>query len=152
MGSVIAIRGLVDAVRETNRDRRKDAAIYRNLILAAPDYDRVEFDRGPARTLTSAKLPMTIYASTNDKALQISAGAWGGKPRLGEVRSGIYSRAGIDSVDATEVDDGFPWHSYFSTSRPVMNDIYLVIENALPPSKRNLREMTTRDGLYWRFK
>ena len=99
---------------------------------------------------------VTLYASSNDKALAASRGVHGGYLRLGESGKDIVVLRGLDTVDASAVSTEFLGHSYFGDSDTVMSDLKYVIRKSLPPEEREHFALErVRDaaiGLYWRFR
>lgn len=119
------------------------------LILTAPDVDAGLF-RQIAATLRKISQRVTLYASANDKALQVSRKAndferAGGKPLV------ILPQV-LDTVDASNVDTDFFGHSYATTNRTVMRDVYDLIHDNLPPAQRHeLMAMHNAEGEYFTF-
>ena len=58
---------------------------------------------------------------------------------------------GIETIDVSSLDTGFLGHSYYGDHPLVVGDMFQVLQDHLPPSKRRLRE-SAKDGLpYWEF-
>jgi esterase/lipase superfamily enzyme len=122
------------------------------FILAAPDMDATEF-KGLAPDLVKKVGRLTIYASSNDKALRASHTVHE-YPRAGDAGAGIVVLDGMDSVDASLVDTDFLGHSYYGGSPRLIQDLKLVIEERRSASDRR-RELlpvpVTAILQYWRF-
>jgi len=126
------------------------------LILAAPDVDHDGFSN-MAQKIRAMVEGLTIYVSSADKALRLSAFKAGG-PRLGDSSaSGPATFAGIDTIDVTALgEDVFELnHDVFSAARSVIDDIGRVLQGVRPPGMRtpHLRGMPvgTSPPQYWRY-
>ena len=146
--TVNAFAGLMTDVPEL-RDR------FRLIIMAAPDVDATIFERDFAPVLTRSGAKVTLYVSRNDRAMQLSKDV-NGYVRLGGVDGYPLVHNGIDTVDVTNVDNGYFGHDYFATSRHVLSDIYYLINDKLDAKDRfSLSPVQfTKDGetcTYWIF-
>ena len=152
MGNRVFTRGFKALLAE---DPAKQAP-FKQLVLAAPDIDADVFKREIAPSILGKGPRVTLYASSNDKALAASRGVHGGYLRLGESGKDIVVLAGLDTVDASGVSTEFLGHSYFGDSGTVMSDLKYVIRKSLPPEQRERfaleRVRNAAIGLYWRFK
>ena len=126
------------------------------LILAAPDVDPDGFSN-MAQKIRAMVEGLTIYVSSADKALRLSAFKAGG-PRLGDSSArGPATFAGIDTIDVTALgEDVFELnHDVFSAARSVIDDIGRVLQGVRPPGMRtpHLRGMPvgTSPPQYWRY-
>ena len=152
MGNRVFTRGFKALLAE---DPAKQTP-FKQLVLAAPDIDADVFKREIAPSILGKGPRVTLYASSNDKALAASRGVHGGYLRLGESGKDIVVLAGLDTVDASGVSTEFLGHSYFGDSDTVMSDLKYVIRKSLPPEQRERfaleRVRNAAIGLYWRFK
>jgi esterase/lipase superfamily enzyme len=151
MGNRVLARGFKALVAE---DAKKLAA-YRQIVLAAPDIDADVFRREIGPAILGKGPRVTLYASSNDKALIASRKVHGGYKRLGESGEGIVVMRDLDTVDASSVSTEFLGHSYFGDSSTVMSDLIYVIQKSLPPQERTrfaLEAVRAGIGEYWRFK
>lgn len=112
---------------------------FAQIILAAPDITVDQF-KAMADAYKKVSLRTTIYVSKKDRAL--------GGSRLLRIRKAdllglvppVTTVDGMDTVEATRVDDTFLGHNYFCGSGPVLDDISLIINEGSPPEERpNIR-------------
>ncbi|MBL8324835.1 MAG: alpha/beta fold hydrolase [Rubrivivax sp.] len=151
MGNRVLARGFKALVAE----EPKKLAAFRQIVLAAPDIDADVFRRELGPAILNKGPRVTLYASSNDKALVASRKVHGGYKRLGESGDGIVVMSGLDTVDASTVSTEFLGHSYFGDSTTVMSDLIYVIQKSLPPQERTrfaLEPVRAAIGQYWRFK
>jgi esterase/lipase superfamily enzyme len=124
----------------------------KEVILAAPDIDAEVFKRDIAPALLASGSPITLYASSTDLALEASKRVHG-YPRAGDSGLGLVVMAGIETIDATNVDTSFLGHGYFRESRAVISDIFYLIQHGLRAGNRSgLRREDTTVGPYWIFR
>lgn len=123
----------------------------KEIILAAPDIDAEVFRRDIAPALVQAGRPITLYASSRDRALMASKLAHGG-PRAGDSGPGVVVMRGIETVDATSVDTSLLGHSYYGDARSVLSDIfYLVHDGKSADFRFGMKRMDAPAGRYWAF-
>jgi esterase/lipase superfamily enzyme len=143
-------RALVNCLsRMAEKSLSDGQAQLQQLILAAPDVDAGVFKQ-LAQTFAKAAKRTTLYASSNDLALQVSQ-QFHRYPRAGESGPEIVVVPSIDTVDVSEVPSGFLGHSYYGGSRSVLSDVYELIQSDAPPPRFGLRQSTGKDGIYWLF-
>lgn len=128
---------------------------FRLIIMAAPDVDSAIFERDFAPVLKRSGAKVTLYVSRNDRAMELSKDV-NGYVRLGGVDGYPFVHPGIDTVDVTNLADGYLGHDYFTTSRQVLSDIYYIIKNKLDAKDRFSLSPArfTKDGetfTYWIF-
>lgn len=144
-------RAMTDALQEIVNERRLSRSpMFNQVVLAAPDIDAEIFKRDIAPRIQKTAERVTLYASSNDKALLVSKRIHGA-PRAGDVESGIII-PGIDTVDASLVDTSLVGHSYYGDNRSIISDMYLLLNLKLPPDRRNLLPKEAEDGKYWLVK
>jgi esterase/lipase superfamily enzyme len=120
------------------------------VILTAPDIDAGVFRQIAGEIQKSAKR-VTLYASSNDKALEASKKIHGG-PRAGDSGDGIVIVPGVDTIDASAVDTTFIGHFYYGDNRSVLSDIFHLLGDGAPPGKRfGLRQKSLLNAVYWAF-
>ena len=143
-----------------NTATSRDSSVISNIILASPDVDRQDFERGIAKEILSAHRVnndrrITIYASVKDRALSLSDDIHG-YPRLGRPRcfdpfraseleaKGLPERcyaakseydvppekSGLTIVDTTPVSRGRTGHSDYLRSAVACADFSAVVNGA----------------------
>jgi esterase/lipase superfamily enzyme len=151
MGNRVLTRGF-KALLDEDLSKR---SVFRQIVLAAPDIDADVFRRDIAPSILGKGPRVTLYASSNDKALAASRNLHGGYRRLGESGQDIVVLRDLDTVDASTVSTEFLGHSYYGDSATVMSDLIYVIRQSLRPQERErymLEPVKATVGLYWRFK
>jgi esterase/lipase superfamily enzyme len=150
MGNRVLMRAYNDLLNDDLKKRRA----FKEIILTAPDIDADVFKKQIAPTLLGGSVPhVTLYASSNDRALVASRKLHGGYVRLGESGSEITVLTGMDTVDASHVKTDFLGHSYYGDSNTVMSDLFYLIRERLKPDERfALEQVRSPLGNYWQFK
>ncbi|MCX6613522.1 MAG: alpha/beta fold hydrolase [Acidobacteria bacterium] len=123
---------------------------FRHVILAAPDIDADTFAELSA-ALKTISHRLTLYASSNDKALWASK-TLHGNPRAGQAGDQIVIVTDVDTIDASAISTDFLAHSYFSDSWPLLADIQSLLNDDKPPESRfGLLEVKKPNGRYFAF-
>jgi esterase/lipase superfamily enzyme len=126
------------------------------IILAAPDVDRDVFTN-LAASIKPYGRGVTMYCSSNDKAMQVARRVAGGIPRAGDVSAdGPVVVDGIDTIDvsATSTEYLALNHSSYAESSALLNDIGLLLQTGeRPPDSRIpiLQRVATPKGDFWRY-
>lgn len=126
------------------------------VILAAPDVDAKDFAELSAKILPIAGT-LTLYASSQDRAIQASRKIRRDLPRAGDVINGLpVIVAGLDTVDVSTVSTGILSlnHAAYADKKELLNDMRrLMLTGQRPPDIRDIsiRKVTDRDGTFWRF-
>ncbi|PNG46694.1 MULTISPECIES: alpha/beta hydrolase [unclassified Variovorax] len=107
------------------------------LVLAAPDLDATVFREQIVPAIAGQRIPLTLYASSRDKTLQISSRIHG-CCRAGLGGDRIVIAEGVESIDATSIDTSFLGHSYFAETRPLLTDLNLLLAQGLRAASRPL--------------
>lgn len=151
MGNRVLTQGLAELLRQRPGADRA----FRQIVLASPDVGEEEFRQRWIYELKSANPPrFTLYASKQD--IPVAASAWlHGEKRLGSGGRDIAVLPPLDSIDASAITK--EWfglsHSYFGDNETVMSDLFLVIQQGLPPDKRpRLVKVHGSEGDYWEFR
>lgn len=144
-------RAVLEALIRLKSERPDLRGKIREVVLAAPDVDADQFTDIIVPKLADADLPVTLYASKHDKALQLSKKLHYYK-RAGDVPDDILVWRGVEFINASNVETDFLNHSYVSSSNSVLGDIFDLFSGKRPPNRYNLRERTSRTGQYWEFK
>jgi esterase/lipase superfamily enzyme/co-chaperonin GroES (HSP10) len=147
MGNRVMAAALERAIRKS-----LDLGVrIRHLILAAPDIDAGYFRDTVAPNLLALGLKMTMYVSSRDRAL--AASRWfHGWPRVGDAKKGIVAIAGIDTIDASDVDTDFIGHSPFADRRELLNDIHYLIGGTVAGARYGLDRLEVNGNRYYKFK
>ncbi len=150
MGNV----ALMDVLRDMAAAKPKGVVISQ-IIFAAPDVSVDDFAE-LAKSIKGLARGATLYASANDRALQISRGVWGSY-RAGDVSpKGPVVAAGIDTIDVTAAStDVFALnHSGYAENNDLLQDLGALIENGIrPPEVRSkkIKAIASPEGEYWRY-
>jgi esterase/lipase superfamily enzyme len=145
-------------VMDVLRDMKSSAppgVTISQVILAAPDVDADNFTN-LAQAIKGFAKGVTLYASSNDRALLVSRNFWGNY-RAGDVPAGgPLVLPGIDTIDVTDAStDAFAInHSGYAQNNKLLQDIGKLVLNGLrPPDLRlpNLKKVATDKGDYWRY-
>ncbi|MBR0831339.1 alpha/beta hydrolase [Bradyrhizobium manausense] len=127
------------------------------VIMAAPDIDLELFQHQVNKVMPFAK-GMTLYASSNDRALTVSR-AIANRPRAGDVfADGPVVIKNIDSIDASVLGTEMLGlnHNSFATNRSLIDDIgRLIMTGDRPPHRRSPQIRCVPEGMesprYWRY-
>jgi esterase/lipase superfamily enzyme len=126
------------------------------IILAAPDVDRNLFENLAANIKQYGR-GVTLYCSSNDRAMAAARRMAGGIPRAGDVPSdGPIVLAGIDTIDISQTSTDYLAlnHSSYAEKSALLNDISLLLQTGeRPPEKRIpiLERIVTPKGDFWRY-
>ena len=137
-----------------------------DVVLTAPDVDRDEFDRQFKREIAALTRNLTVYVSSNDRALLISR-VINRERRLGEATlnprnpdqfeeaARVLELVEPDSelvtlVDVTPVNRTRNFHNFSLETPEFFDDLFLRLANTNTPSNRLIYQMRTADGaVYW---
>ena len=146
-------RILGSAVTKLASDRpASDLAKIRELIMIAPDIDADVFRNDMAPRLARTGIHITLYASSNDRALRASK-AFNGYPRAGDAGEGLVVVDGVETIDASSISSGLLGHSYFAADRRVMEDIFSLLQSGQRADDRFALEAVEKKGKrYWVFR
>lgn len=147
LGSRALIYAMASIAKERGVFRRP---IFKEVILAAPDFD-AELFKGLAKAILPEAERITIYASSNDKALRAST-VISDTPRLGEAGSRLVIVPGVDTIDASVADTSFLAHSSYGSTVSVLNDIFELIDNRRADDRFHLAPRSTKGSSYWEFR
>jgi esterase/lipase superfamily enzyme len=144
-------RALTAALRELEMEHKSQCPRFSEVVLTAPDVDADKFRRDLAPAIVKIADRVTLYASSNDKALIASRGIHG-YLRAGESGRTMVVVPGIDTVDVSEVDTSFVGHSYYGSSTSVLADLFELMKSSTPADKRTWLHSMQRGALkYWKF-
>ena len=137
-----------------------------DVVLTAPDVDREEFDSQFKREIAALTRNLTVYVSSNDRALLISRVLNRGR-RLGEATMNPrnpdqFEEAArvlelvepdnelITLVDVTPVNRTRNFHNFSLETPEFFDDLFLRLTNTKTPSNRLIYQVRTSDGaVYW---
>lgn len=123
------------------------------VILAAPDVDSGEFRQRYAPAMRKVAEHVTLYASTHDRALLLSASIHGYE-RAGLSGEHLRLFPGIDTVDASPIDTSVIGHSYYGDNPIMIRDLRSLIGEGLPAENRRWLKKVSRDAdlQFWTFR
>jgi esterase/lipase superfamily enzyme len=139
------------------------AAEFENVIFTAPDVDQAEFDDRFEAEIMALARQLTVYVSSNDRALLLSR-IVNRSPRQGEsglspdqlsealqisnlVKPG-HSRVAL--VDVTPVNRTRNFHNFSLETPEFFDDLYLRLTNRDAPASRVIYPFQTAGGeVYW---
>jgi esterase/lipase superfamily enzyme len=143
-------RALTSALRELCYELDAACPKFHEVVLTAPDVDADVFrDLAPAVLKTARRV--TLYASSNDEALQLSKRVHG-YARAGESGAQLVVVPGMDTIDVSAVDTSFLGHSYYGNNRTVLADLFELLGPEKPPAERKALRVARLGQLpYWVF-
>lgn len=129
-----------------------DAPPFDQVVMVASDIGFRAFSDGIGAVQDLSRR-VTLYASGGDLALAVSRDFYNDEQRVGEVMDGsIILIDGIDTIDASAVDDTTVGHSYFRDNRAVLADLFQLFACDCGPEGRfGLRPVDTAAGRFWRI-
>lgn len=129
------------------------------IILAAPDIDRANFEQVANGIVGIASRGVTLYASNNDKALELSAKFRLGTVRAGEIPAGrgpVLAK-GIDTIDISAASTDFfsMNHINFAERSSLIKDMRSILRTGQhPPDLRpdvTFKTIPLGEAKYWQF-
>lgn len=147
MGNRALSRAFADLSKE---QEQAVGAVFKNVILTAPDIDADVFKKEIAPAMLKSKSHITLYASSNDRALQLSKKIHG-HPRAGDSGKLLVVMPGIDTIDATDANTGLLGHSYFAESADIITDIVQIMQKGERAAMRKglIKQVLEDLGEYW---
>jgi esterase/lipase superfamily enzyme len=125
--------------------------LFKQVVLAAPDINADIFREQIAPRFASLKLPATLYASANDKAIRASY-SFADWDRIGDIRAPVVGIPGVELVDASAVIMNFMGHDYFASNRVLLTDIATMIKTGQRARNRGgLKGIPSQAPQYWAF-
>ena len=136
---------------------------FEDVILTAPDISHEEFDNQFKREITALTRNLTVYVSSNDRALVMSRiinrdtrrGESTLSPRMLEEAAKVSKLVEQDSdlvtlVDVTPVNRTRNFHNFSLETPEFFDDLYLRLINEKTPHSRKLYRLQTPEGTnYW---
>jgi len=134
-----------------------------DVVLTAPDVDHDAFDAEFKREINALVRNLTVYVSSNDRALLMSRivnrsrrrGESTLSPEMMEEAARVVDLIDPDSelitlVDVTPVNRTRNFHNFSLETPEFFDDLYLRLTNASTPRSRMLYQFQTPDGVvYW---
>ena len=130
-----------------------------DVVLTAPDVDHEEFDQQFKKEIAALARHLTVYVSSNDRALLVSRiinrGARRGESTLStdqlEEASGVADLVDPDSdlvalVDVTPVNRTRNFHNFSLETPEFFDDLFLRLVNSETPRNRLVYQIQTPDG------
>ncbi len=132
--------------------------VVEQVILASPDIDIGEFKRLAARVKPLVK-GLTMYASSNDAAMELSKQVHNGVARAGDVpKLGPTVVAGVHSIDISAITTCYfcTGHSEYVDQKDLLNDITVLLRRDLiPPPHERTAQLRPAEvagvGKFWRY-
>lgn len=150
MGNRVTVPALNRVVVESGTNVRSK---FNQVVLAAPDIDASIFKQ-LASTLRSAGERITLYASSNDLALQASKRVQGYQ-RAGDALPNVLIVDGIETVDVSATDTNLIGlgHSYYGDRTTILSDLFYLIRERLGAERRaGLDPVGQPPSRYWVFR
>lgn len=124
---------------------------FNHVILAAADIRASDFQEMIAPAVASGHR-VTSYASSNDLVLLASKQANAG-PRAGDSGENMVLVKGVETIDASKVNDSVSLrHSFFAESPYMLHDMLTLLKFDAKPGERGLEPVRRGDVTYWRFR
>lgn len=144
-------RGLTRALAALAATEPQEVKRIKEVILAAPDIGTIEFTEQVVPGLRKLGAPITLYASSNDRALALSEEIHGGK-RAGESGDHLVVLSGIETIDASNTDTDLVGHSYYGDRRTVLADMWYLVNGDMRAHQRCcLKPTLLHSQPYWVF-
>jgi esterase/lipase superfamily enzyme len=123
--------------------------------MAAPDVDKNHYLSSIPK-IVPATGRMTLYASSNDKAMVASRKLAGGIPRAGDVpRRRPILMPPVNTIDASAVGQDILGlnHGTFAAKASILNDIKLLLAGMEPPRLVEISGMPegAKPAKWWRY-
>ena len=145
-------RAVTNVLKELYFEYQKEGKLFNQVILAAPDVDAGVFKSDIVPKITKTAEQITLYASSNDRALVASRNVHG-YPRAGESGENLVIVDGLDTIDVSAIDTSLVGHEYYGSSDSIVADMYQVLHNGHRPGDRpRLQESFINKLRYWVFK
>ncbi len=102
--------------------------LFGQIVLAAPDVGALEFNNMLPFVIDHSER-VTYYYCTRDQALGASRQVNQYEP----VGLMPFFRTGLDTINTDAVDTSFLFHGYYASSRQVLSDVELLLNNDFAP-------------------
>jgi esterase/lipase superfamily enzyme len=145
----IGNRALTEVLRTFITETKQP--VFGEVILAAPDVNRIGFLQEMADVLPKVARHVTLYSSSGDKAMKLSR-SFHQYGRAGDAGDDPMVSEGIDTIDASAAETDLLGHSYVLNAPVVIDDMAAVLCRGLPPEQRNLTRVDKNGRSYWKLK
>jgi len=133
-------------------DAVPDRRMFNEVVFAAPDVSAELFRQRVVNDppMSNVANRLTLYASSNDKALLASKKV-NGFHRAGESGEGLVVIQGVDTIDVSDIDLSILGHNYIGSSGPIIRDLrHLLLLRQGPEQRAWLRAASLPPNLrYW---
>ena len=145
-------RAMTMAMQQIQHRRgQHDVPLFDRVVLAAPDVDADHFRRDLVPPLLRVANQVTLYASSDDRAL-IASKKVHGYPRAGESGEDLVVVPGVETVDVSGIDLSLLGHSYYGDNESMLRDLYEVVRARLPaPRRQSLIARQIGELTYWQL-
>ena len=144
-------RALTSALRDLSFLDDQTRPKFHEVVLTAPDIDADLFKNDIAPAIVKTAGRVTLYASSNDKALVYSKQVHG-YPRAGDSGNSLLVIPGIDTIDVSAVDTSLLGHSYYGSNDTVLADLFDLLHGGKKPDERKWLRAEAFGALkYWVF-
>jgi len=123
-----------------------DKQVFDHIVLAAPDILVRNFRENVGPKLIGLAKHVTIYASSNDDALDLSKILHAGEARVGQTDGGVFVMKDIDTIDVSDV---CRTHAILGSTMRVLRDLYRLLAKDLRPIDRFLDPRILGEMHYW---
>ena len=146
-------RALVQALERMALSQTSPGPVFGQVIMAAPDVDANEFHGRYAPSVTRMARHVTLYASSNDRALVASTKVHG-HTRGGLSGEHMVVVSGVDTVDVSPIDTSLIGHSYYGDNPTMIKDLQVLVELGKPAADREWLQRIARSPslAYWVFR
>jgi esterase/lipase superfamily enzyme len=144
MGNRLVLHGL-----SRLPERFCQPARFENIVLAAPDLGVSDFSVLSQSAVLAAKR-VTLYVNGGDSALIASKGLHG-EQRIGDAFPPVVV-PGVETINASAIDTSFMGHSYYSSNRRALSDLFAVVKENRGAAQRSWLKTEAGDaGPCWTF-
>ena len=148
MGNRIVMEALDNLARESPGDGSASRP-FTNVVLCAPDVGLSDFQRWAPGVVSQAER-VTLYANSSDSAL-IASKSLHAEPRAGDAWHEPTAH-GMETIDCSRIDFTFMGHSYYGSNTDVLSDLFMLIKENRPASRRpHLTRQTSETGAVYQF-
>jgi hypothetical protein len=148
MGNVVLLDTL-EKIKIKRDGGHEAGARFAEIIMHSPDVAKDRF-REVMREISGLGSGATLYASTSDRAIWLSAWIWGER-----VDPSVF--AGVETIDTTAAGSSFLGlnHDLYVTNPVIFNDMRSMLKQGMhPPDKRSpaFASTATLDGTFWLYR